>query len=230
MYTYRKNIIIILFICCGLFMGILYFDSDLFVKKMSKNEKLPNDIRWVVKSKEYNMLCKQIYKEAMVKTKKIYSKKNQAVIMDLDETILNNSIYQVENFKKGESFNMQSWAKWVNRSEATLVPGAKEYIELLRALNIQLIFISNRMDERVDATQENLKNLGIFSDKDIYLLRLDKEDKKYVRRKEVLMGTNRMSPHGSFEVIVHIGDAMGDFQKGEVKNNFILPNPMYGKW
>ena len=116
MYTYRKNIIIILFLCCGLFMGILYFDPDYFVKKISKNEKLPNDIRWVVKSKEYNMLCKQIYKEAMFKTKKIYSKKNQAVIMDLDETILNNSTYQVENFKKGESFNMQSWAKWVNRS------------------------------------------------------------------------------------------------------------------
>ena len=83
------------------------------------------------------MLCKQIYKEAMVKTKKIYSKKNQAVIMDLDETILNNSTYQVENFNKGESFNMQSWEKWVNRSEATLVPGAKEYIELLRTLDIQ---------------------------------------------------------------------------------------------
>ena len=129
---------------------------------------------------------------------------------------------------------MQSWAKWVSRSEATLVPGAKEYIELLRTLDIQLIFISNRMDERVDATKENLKNLGIFSDKDIYLLRLDKEDKKYVRRKEVLMGTNRMSSHGSFEIIVHIGDAMGDFPIKDSKKfgttQFILPNPMYGKW
>ena len=71
MYTYRKNIIIILFICCGLFIGILYFDPDFFVKKMSKNEKLPNDIRWVVQSDEYKMLCNQIYNIAKEKLRKI---------------------------------------------------------------------------------------------------------------------------------------------------------------
>ena len=207
----------------------------IFVFTFLFNQELPNEVRWVRNSLEYKAICQQIYAYSIEKLEKYFltnvdMNKNFAVIMDLDETILNNSTYQVENFNKGESFNMQSWAKWVNRSEATLVPGAKEYIELLRTLDIQLIFISNRMDERVDATKENLKNLGIFSDKDIYLLRLDKEDKKYVRRKEVLMGTNRMSPHGSFEIIVHIGDAMGDFQKGKIKNNFILPNPMYGKW
>ena len=228
MYIDRKNIIII--IICGLCMGVLYLNLDIFVENKSTNDKLPNDIRWVVNSKEYHMLCKQIYKEAMIKTKKIYSNKNQAVIMDLDETILNNSVYQVENFKKGESFNMQSWGEWVNRAEATLVPGAKEYIELLRKHDIQLIFISNRMHERVDATKNNLKNLGIFSDQDIYLLRLDKEDKKHLRREEVVMGTNRMSSYGPFDVIVYVGDAMGDFQNKEVNNNFILPNPMYGKW
>ena len=39
--------------------------------------------------------------------------------MDLDETVLNNSQYQVEISRKGETFNMKSWAKWVNRSEAS---------------------------------------------------------------------------------------------------------------
>ena len=65
--------------------------------------------------------------------------------MDLDETVLDNSRYQVENFEKGETFNMNSWAKWVNRAEADLVPGAKEYIDLVRQLGVQLIFISNRI-------------------------------------------------------------------------------------
>ena len=124
--------------------------------------KLPNDIRWVLKSNEYEMLCKNIYTEVAIKTKKIYSNKRQAIIMDLDETVLDNSIYQVENFNKGQTFNMESWAAWVNREEADLVPGVKEYIDLVRVLGIQLIFISNRMDERLEATKQNMKNLNIY--------------------------------------------------------------------
>ena len=88
------------------------------------------------------MLCEKVYDQAMVYTQHSYSNKKQAVIMDLDETILDNSMYQVENFHKGHSFNMDSWADWVNRGEAMLVPGAKEYIDLIRELDIQIIFIS----------------------------------------------------------------------------------------
>ena len=125
---------------------------------------------------------------------------------------------------------MKSWARWVNKAEAGLVPGAKEYIDLARQLGIQLIFISNRMDERVEATKENMKSLGIYNDNDIYLLRLNKKDKKTIRRQEVYNGINRMNKYGSFDVIMYLGDAMGDFEMMESNNNFILPNPMYGKW
>ena len=198
------------------------------------SEKLPNDIRWVVESDEYRMLCNQIYDIAKEKLRKIVltddHHPNQAVIMDLDETVLDNSQYQVEIFEKGETFNMVSWANWVNRADAKLVPGAKEYIDLVRQLGVQLIFISNRMDERLESTKKNMKKLGVYHDDDIYLLRLDKKDKKNIRRNEVFKGTSRMSTYGSFEVIMYLGDAMGDFEKTKFNNNFIFPNPMYGKW
>ena len=198
------------------------------------SEKLPNDIRWVVESDEYKMLCNQIYDIAKEKLRKIVltddHHPNQAVIMDLDETVLDNSQYQVEIFEKGETFNMVSWANWVNRFDAKLVPGAKEYIDLVRQLGVQLIFISNRMDERLESTKKNMKKLGVYHDDDIYLLRLDKKDKKNIRRNEVFKGTSRMSTYGSFEVIMYLGDAMGDFEKTKFNNNFIFPNPMYGKW
>ena len=209
------------------FLFILFFNFLL-------SEKLPNDIRWVVKSEEYEMICNQTYDLAMSRLKEIYLESDnlsgKAIIMDLDETVLNNSQYQVEISRKGESFNMKSWAKWVNRSEASLVPGAKQFIDLARDVGIQLIFISNRMDRRLDSTKKNMKRLNIFSDDDIYLLRLDKKDKKTIRRSEVFNGTNRMEEYGSFDVIMYLGDAMGDFEMIDSKNNFILPNPMYGKW
>ena len=197
-------------------------------------EKLPNDIRWVVKSKEYQMICNQMYDLAQYRLKELYLNNNdlkdKAVIMDLDETVLDNSQYQVEITKKGETFNMKSWSEWVNRGEAKLVPGAKDFINLVRKLGLQLIFISNRMDERLESTKENMKKLHIYADNDIYLLRLDKKDKKTIRRSEVYKGENRMSSYGSFDVLMYLGDAMGDFEDTEFYNNIIFPNPMYGKW
>ena len=198
------------------------------------SEKLPNDIRWVVKSDEYEMICNQTYDLAKTRLKEIYLESDdisgKAIIMDLDETILNNSQYQVEISRKDETFNMKSWAKWVNRSEASLVPGAKEFIDLARDIGIQLIFISNRMDKRLDSTKKNMKSLDIFSEDDIYLLRLDRKDKKTIRRNEVFKGENRMSEYGPYDVVMYFGDAMGDFEEKDFYNNFIFPNPMYGKW
>ena len=153
-----------------------------------------------------------------------------AIVMDLDETILDNSQYQVELFEKGESFNMDSWSSWVLRKEAKLVPGAKEFIEFVRSIDVQLVFISNRMDERVEATKLNMKKLGILEDSDIFLLRLDRQDTKDIRRQEVITGINRMKSFGKFDVIAYIGDAAGDFPIDSSANYFILPNPMYGKW
>ena len=207
------------------------------------NDKLPNDVRWVRNSSEYKSLCHQVYSQAIYKLeKKIKHNKfslntrqnNYAVIMDLDETVLDNSDYQVDLFDKNQTFNMDSWATWVEKEEAKLVPGAQKYINHLRKNNIQIIFISNRMHARLKSTKNNMKKLGIFSEHDIYLLRKDKSDKKQIRRNEVFSATGRMNEFDEFTVIQYLGDAMGDFNSKKYDrfgvDQFILPNPMYGKW
>ena len=67
--------------------------------------------------------------------------KTPAVILDLDETVLDNSQYQVELFYKDESFNMESWSDWVLREEAELVPGSKDFIEFISSLNVDGIWL-----------------------------------------------------------------------------------------
>tara|TARA_Y100001970_G_C14092127_1_gene780617 strand:+ start:322 stop:990 length:669 start_codon:yes stop_codon:yes gene_type:complete len=207
-------------------------------------DKLPNDVRWVRESNEYKSLCYQIYSNATTNLNRQvganpYSLNNKdlstyAIVMDLDETVLDNSQYQVELLDKNESFNMTSWAKWVNREEAKLVPGAKEYIDVVRSYGIQLIFISNRMDERLNATINNMKILDIYSESDIFLLRKNKKDKKTVRRNEIYNSTGRMANYNTYIVIQYLGDAMGDFPSYDSKqfsiDQYIFPNPMYGKW
>ena len=198
--------------------------------------KLPNDVRWVTDSVEYKSLCHQIYLVATEKLEKIdkKSKNNLAIIMDLDETVLDNSQYQIDLYEKNDTYTPKTWAKWVIKEEAKLVPGVKDFIDKVRLSDIQLIFISNRMNERLLATKNNMKKCSIFSDDDIYLLRLDKSDKKHIRRDEIYNATGRMSNYSKFDIILYLGDAMGDFPTSDFhefgKSQFIFPNPMYGKW
>ncbi len=201
------------------------------------NEQLSNDVRWVTQSNEYKALCNQIYSiasEKLINSIENDKDTNLAVVMDLDETVLDNSQYQIELYENKESFNMESWSKWVLREEANLVPGAYDYIQLLRKKNIQIIFLSNRMNVRLSSTINNMKKLGVHSNSDVYLLRKDKADKKHVRREEIFTSTDRMEGFPNLKIVQYLGDAMGDFYSLDYHrfgmDQFIFPNPMYGKW
>ncbi len=198
--------------------------------------KLPNDVRWVVNSLEYKSICHQIYSLATERLNEIDKddKTKLAIIMDLDETVLDNSQYQIDLAAENDTYTPETWALWVLKEEAKLVPGAKDFIDKVRDAGIQLIFLSNRMDERLQATKNNMKKCNIYSKDDIYLLRLDKADKKHVRRNEVYNAIGRMKNYDKFEVVFYFGDAMGDFPNDDFSqfghSQFIFPNPMYGKW
>jgi len=198
---------------------------------------LPNDIRWVRESNEYDALCIQTYANAWdeLKDDMRSEQKPWGLVLDLDETVMDNSLYQVELFERGEQFSPESWDVWVTRAEAGLLPGFKTFLDSVRTIpKARLVFISNRMANRTDDTIINLKKLHAFDPSDIFLLRANREDRKPVRRNEVLSGIGRMIKHGSFKVLGYFGDAMGDFPDDENYqwgvNKFMLPNPMYGKW
>ena len=198
--------------------------------------KLPNDVRWVTSSSEYKYNCIQTYQMAYhAILDECRKSENPVIVMDLDETVLDNSNYQVSLSEKNESYNPESWSVWVNQEEANLVPGAKEFILNYKKIkNSKIIFLSNRMDKNLNATKNNMKKLSILFDDDIFLLRLDKEDTKVVRRNEIMNGIGRMEKYGKQRVIAYFGDAMGDFPDDLnyqwTVNKFIFPNPMYGKW
>ena len=209
----------------------------LSVSLCSGDEKLlPNEIRWIRESKEYESLCRQIYTHAQEKIDGIAkdSESNLAVVIDLDETVLDNSQYQVERSRSGLRFTQESWSKWVQRREAGLVPGAKGFLKRARELGLKLVFLSNRMHSNLNPTKENLKALGVLDPSDIFLLRRNKADTKEIRRNEVLQGKGRLKGLGSLKVVAYLGDQMGDFPSGknmEIGTNiFVFPNPMYGKW
>ncbi len=234
-----KHVIYILFL-------ILYscsFNIDMSSSKLKEeptdnNEtKLPNDIRWVTNASEYQILCEQTYKNAWDNLSDVLKNatSQSSIIMDLDETVLDNSKYQIDLIKKNESYNPESWSSWVNLKEADLVPGAKAFIDSVRKTDVRIIFLSNRMASNEFPTIENMKQLAIYEQDDIFLLRIDKPDKKHIRRAEVINGTGRIEHIGPMTVLGYFGDARHDFPDPDNyyifgKNMFMFPNPMYGKW
>ena len=199
--------------------------------------ELPNDIRWVVQSPEYKILSNQIYETAwdnLSKNLKLADSKS-CIVMDLDETVLDNSQYQIDLVNKNESYNPESWSEWVNLETAKLIPGAKEFIDKVRKTNVKIIFLSNRMHKNLKPTIANMKKLDVVSSNDIFLLRLDKKDKKNIRRNEVINGNGRLSEFGPLKILAYFGDAKHDFPDVDDfykfgENMYMFPNPMYGKW
>tara|TARA_B100000579_G_scaffold140683_1_gene114312 strand:- start:1747 stop:2445 length:699 start_codon:yes stop_codon:yes gene_type:complete len=231
----KLKMYIVFLIICGCSFKVDVSNEKAFDE--SKETKLPNDIRWVTNSNEYQILCEQTYKNAWDNLSDVLKNATaqSAIIMDLDETVLDNSDYQVGLTEKNESYNPESWSVWVNLEEAKLVPGAKTFIDSVRTTQTRIIFLSNRMASNESPTIENMKELEIYEKEDIFLLRIDKPDKKHIRRAEVMQGTGRIKDIGPMNVLAYFGDARHDFPDPDDyyifgQNMFMFPNPMYGKW
>ena len=202
-----------------------------------KTASFSTALNWMTKSREYKAVCLQTYANAWEKVAAAAQKESGpwAIVMDLDETVLDNSGYQRRLEASGEAYSQESWEKWVIEEKSGLVPGAKEFIAKVRKLpSARFIFISNRYDRNTGHSQANLKKLGLSSDNDIYLLRKDRADLKNIRQKEVLQGTGRMKEHGAHKVLAWFGDAAHDVPDDpKLKwgtHKFMLPNPVYGNW
>lgn len=215
---------------------ILLFLLPISACNNEEPSKLSNDVRWVTQSSEYISLCEQIYRSAgLVLQNQFEGVDRPLIVMDLDETVLNNSPYQVELFETSKTYNPTSWNAWVNKEQATAVPGAKNFIlEFKEKYEGWIVFISNRDASTLDATRNNLKSLGLLFEDDVFLLRKDKADTKVVRRNEIREGIGRMKNNGMNTVLAYFGDQIGDFPNDSSfvfsVNQFMIPNPMYGKW
>ena len=171
------------------------------------------------------------------------NRKPRAVIVDLDETILDNSRFEGMLLQKRVNYNQKDWTDWCNRAEASAVPGAIEFLRYAASRGVTVFYITNRNDSQKQGTATNLKKLGFPKVNDQTLLvQTDlKNSTKEPRRQQVgsrfdvvlLMGDDLNDFSDLFENSKTIGSriAAADRYKSEFGKRFImLPNPMYGNW
>lgn len=173
-----------------------------------------------------------------------YEKKPVAVILDVDETVLDNSPYQAWIVEKGQHYSSKTWAPFVNTETSRAIPGSLDFINYAASREVAVFYVSNRKAPEEAATRANLAALGypVGDEEDRVLLRNEKEawgsDK----------GTRRAEVAKKYRIALLIGDNLGDFlddvdvSPAERLAMFdanaahwgrdwiMLPNPSYGSW
>lgn len=205
-----------------------------------------NAVLWHQTAAEYDALCYQAYNIAKSNLEEYKSVGPQggdmppAIIMDLDETVLDNSAYNARLVLENKKHTEERWNSWVKEMKAELVPGARDFIHYAQEVNIPIFFISNRSEETLQYTVDNLQQVGIDVQPDKLFLKSE-SSQKASRRKRVI---------SEYYVIMLIGDNLADFEdlfeeetnvteRNEFFTNvsslmgsryIILPNTMYGNW
>lgn len=213
--------------------------------KPSQNHTL-NAVLWHQTAAEYKALCYQTYNLSKLQLKAKIQKHAYpyelapAIVMDLDETVVDNSFFNAQLILDSANYNKALWMEWSNKQNAGAVPGAIEFITYAESLGVKVMFISNRRVAELENTMINLRNLGLPNvDSSQFLLRVD-EGSKAARRSQV---------SENYDIIMLFGDNLADFTEVFDKQSvadrnalvdslnqkfgdtfIVLPNALYGEW
>jgi 5'-nucleotidase (lipoprotein e(P4) family) len=217
-----------------------------------------NAVVWVQTSAEYRAVAMQTYRAAeasmlraladktwtaAVEQRRAVPELPAAVILDLDETVLDNSAFQASLTATGGTFTDATWQKWVGEKRAELVPGARQFLLAAHAHGVAPFYVTNRVcdpNKADDPTVAVLRTHHLPFRPERLLCKTETSDKS--ARRNLVAAGNR--------ILLLIGDDFNDFlslPQGQApvadrtaavdaferywgERWFMLPNPTYGSW
>jgi len=179
-------------------------------------------------------------KKNLKKLSKEERKKTRAVVVDIDETVLDNSPHNAYLVKSGFAYSDSTWENWVGKHSAKPIPGAIEFLQHAKDKGVRIFYVSNRANSSKSLTIQNLNDLK-FPDVSDETVKLKIEtSEKEPRRNDIKK---------DYRIVLLIGDNLDDFsadyEKKSVAERFttvnteeklfgsqyiVLPNAMYGTW
>lgn len=216
-------------------------------KQQYQTETETMGLLWMRTSAEYRALAYQGYNVAMNAVKMAvtdpsHQRKPLAIVLDADETVVDNTKLMGESIANGNGrFDAPWWRQAVHQGKSQAMPGAVEFLNEVHKQGVEIFYVSNRYAPvNLDVTIQNFKELGFPSvDKDHVLL-FEKDSDKQPRFDMIAK---------KYYVVVYMGDNAGDFPigtKGKTlaernaiidahKKDFgttfvVFPNPAYGSW
>ncbi|MBP7408329.1 MAG: hypothetical protein KA941_06175 [Flavobacteriales bacterium] len=163
-----------------------------------------------------------------------------AVVVDIDETVLDNSPYQVNAVRRGRTFDQAEWKEWTDKAIAKASPGALQFLQQAQYWGCEVFYITNRDVREKASTLKSLSELGFPFADEAHLLLMEGTSDKTERRARVA---------ARYHVVLLVGDQLRDFDerfKDRTVNHgrdvvdamsdslsryfILLPNPMYGTY
>ena len=215
-----------------------------------------NAVLWVQASAEYDATALSVYNAAAARLDAALAEGERhdaaplgtlppAVILDVDETVLDNSPYQARLVRDGGAYDGATWAAWVDERASRAVPGVAGFLREARERGITVVYLTNRTHAMQEATLDNLRALGLPADDGTRFLGKGAPgceqagSDKACRRAQVAAG---------YRVLMLVGDQLGDFVEPAADTPaarqalvdrhagwfgdrwWMLPNPTYGDW
>lgn len=219
---------------------------------VADNEYQVGAILFMQKAAEYRALTYQAFNVARMNLDADLDKKNvkklpkaerkmpRAVVVDVDETVLDNSPQQARSIKTRSPFNLVDWYAWGEMRTAKAIPGAIEFLNYANSKGVKVFYVSNRDAVQKQATIDNLKKVGFADVSAENVLLREKESTKEPRREMI---------SAKYRIVILMGDNLDDFsnvfEKKSIADRFaetdkareqfgskfiVLPNAMYGTW
>lgn len=223
-----------------LFAGLLMLSSSARTTKspISKDPRL-NATAWFAVSAERNAIYMQTYRMAALQLTLRKEGRQKAVVADLDETVMDNSLWALRVLLEGKEYPAY-WDEWEKAAIAPAFPGAVEFFQNAANAGMQVYYVSNRSAKNLGFLLKNMKALELpFADSAHVLLK-ENTSSKVARRSKI---------EKDVDIKVLLGDNLADFdgiwenaettrrqllvasnEKNWGKKFIIFPNPMYGSW
>lgn len=219
-------------------------ENTSFLKTETYEDGKAAGIQWLINSGEAKALRYQTYNIATERLKQLIKEhegeENLAVILDIDETVLNNYYYLAKKFLGYDNFKDMSFSKWFREESSSLIEGAENFLDTANNLGVEIFYVTNRSYKIEEESINNLRFFNLpYSDKKHVLTASDTSDKVF--RVDTIRENHN--------VLMYLGDNLGDFPEGvhdksneersEIVDNiyekfgteyFIFPNTIYGDW
>ena len=214
---------------------------------------------WMQTAIEYRANCLTVYALAKVRLDEALADTNwtaydqtgsyqnlpPAVIIDLDETAIDNSAYEAGLVVNDTRFNPKTWDDWTKAEQAKAVPGAVEFANYAATKGVKVFYVSNRNADQKEATRHNLEALGFPMGSNVDTLLMQKDRPEWSTGAK---GSRFAYIAKDYRVLLMFGDQIGDFSDKyntnlaerdklfeELKAHFghdwmMLANPAYGSF
>lgn len=204
---------------------------------------LPNATHWARNSAEHRAIYIEVYRAAGERLAALAAGRaagTWGVILDADETVIDNSEYERRRAPFGSTFDAAAWDAWVREAAAPALPGAAAFTRRVHDMGGRVVIVTNRTEPQCPVTRANLATAGIPAD--LVLCRTTTSDKN--PRFEAVQRGTAAPGFPPLTIVEWIGDNIEDFPHLTQRvrtlpdsafarfgvTYFALPNAMYGSW